>query len=393
MPGENHAFKFEKKFKVKGTADLTPSLDVKLDCEFPLEGIEVSLAKKIEKNFAKEYEKLIKGQLVHFEKWLKEKQKNIDDAKALEKTIVKMGVPEDEAGCKNLAAELDKLSKMKSAIEGLEKDFDTLSGNWAKNVVDQQAEIAIMKARKQAGAKLLKDKKRRLVLGKVVKGILLVSAIAIGIAATVLTAGTAAPLVLGLSIAAASISGATGIYSFAQTVKRDNDIEKKTLKTVQAEVDALATAMKPIEASSLAKHVLELENMIKLRKSELAELKMELKKIIVALDGQVKAIHTLQSGSAGLLNAKDLNKQQKKYTSMRKGATEIATKIEKANSIVSQGEKLINTLKEFGVKMDEFAKFYKSNSIGGNLKRYFTSVDAFKDLAGSLGSFKTGAGF
>ena len=393
MPGENHAFKFEKKFKVKGTADLTPSLDVKLDCEFPLEGIEVSLAKKIEKNFAKEYEKLIKGQLVHFEKWLKEKQKNIDDAKALEKTIVKMGVPEDEAGCKNLAAELDKLSKMKSAIESLEKDFDTLSGNWAKNVVDQQAEIAIMKARKQAGAKLLKDKKRRLVLGKVVKGILLVSAIAIGIAATVLTAGTAAPLVLGLSIAAASISGATGIYSFAKTVKRDNDIEKKTLKTVQAEVDALATAMKPIEASSLAKHVLELENIINQRKSELTGLKMELKKIIVALNGQFNAIKTLQLGSAGLLNAKDLDKQQKKYTSMHKGATEIATKIEKANSIVSQGEKLINTLKEFGVKMDEFAKFYKSNSIGGNLKRYFTSVDAFKDLAGSLGSFKTGAGF
>ena len=67
MATVNHTFKFEKKFKVKGTADLTPSLDVKLDCAFPLDGTEVALAKKIEKNFAKQYEKLINGQLAHFE--------------------------------------------------------------------------------------------------------------------------------------------------------------------------------------------------------------------------------------------------------------------------------------------------------------------------------------
>lgn len=390
MPGQMHTFKFEKEFDFKGTADLTPSLDVKLECQFPLEGVEISVAKKIEKSFAQEFDKLIKGQMAHFEKWLKEKQKNIDDAKALAASIEKMGVPKNEGEAKKIGAALNKLDGMKFVIDDLKKDFREISENWAKGVVDRQSDIAIQTARKKAGAKLLKDKKTRLVLGKVVKGVLLVSALAVSVAAIVLSAGAAAPLVLALGIATASLGGGAGIYGFVKTVTRDNDVEKKALKNVEGELAKIASAMAPIASSPLGKHVLELENIVKQRKSELQKLKMELKKTIVLIESQDKAVTEIARDNT--LSLKEFGKSLKKLAKLKSEGTDIMGKIEKASSVASQGEELIKDLKAFDTKIDEFGKFYKSSSIGGNLKKYFTSAAGYADLAKSLAAFRPGAG-
>ena len=394
MPGQTHTFKFEKKFKIKSTADLTPQLDVKLDCEFPLEGIQISMAKKIESNFNSQFEKLVKGQMAHFETWLKQKQKNIDDAKAIEKKVKKMGVPKNEAGCKKLAAELVKLANLKSGIQSLAKDFETVADYWGKNIVDQQAEIAIMMAKKKAGAKLIKDKKTRLVAGKVIRGVLLVSAIGVGVAALVLSAGTAAPAVLALGIATASLSGGAGLVGFARTVVRDNDIEKKALKNVEAEFKKISNAMAPLTNSKIGKHVLELDNIVTQRKSELKNLDMEMKKTKVLYKSQTSALR-LMSGERSineLLGDKAVRKVLDACIKLDKEMEELTKKINTANNIVVQGTDLIKKLKEFDVKIEEFGKFYKSSSIGGNLKTYFTSVDGYIDLAKTLGAFRPGAG-
>lgn len=392
MATVNHTFKFEKKFNVKGTADLTPSLDVKLDCAFPLDGTEVALAKKIEKNFAKQYEKLINGQLAHFEKWLKEKQQKINEAKALHKAIKKMS-PKTEGDFKKLGGELNELDKLNDYVSTLENDFEVLSRNWAQNVVDQQAEIAIMMAKKQAGAKLLKDKKTRMVLGKVIRGVLVVSAIAVGVVALVASAGTAAPLVLGLGIAAASLSGIGGLVGFAKTVARDNDLEQKVIKNVESDLKQISSALDPLSSSSIGKHVLELETIVKQRNSELATLKMELKKTIVMLDSQIKAGRDLAANKSAqeLFNNKEFQRRATEFDNLRKEAAGIGKKIEKASAVAARGERLCRELGEFGVKIDEFSKYYKSSSVGGNLKSYFSSVDGYVDLAKSLGAFRPGA--
>ncbi|MEX0318608.1 MAG: hypothetical protein AB3N21_11690 [Ruegeria sp.] len=393
MPEATHKFKFEKKFNIKSTADLTPTLDAKINFTIPLDGSEVSLAKKIETNFKKEFEKLVKAQISHLETWLKEKQKNIDDAKALDKNIRKMGMPKDDAGCKKLASELDKLAKLSFSADSLQKDFQKLIDGWADNVMEQQGYVALAAAKKQAGSKLLKDKKARMTLGKVVKGILLVSAIAVGVAALVLSAGTAAPLVLGLGIATAALSGGAGIVGFAKNVIRDKDLEKKILKNVEGELKNIKAAMAPFEKSSIGKHVSELDVVIKQRSSEIQKLSMEMKKTRTQIDSEIKAlrkIHTEKSISE-MLGDKVIKKQIDNCFKLKDEAEAIAKDLEKAFSIMNSGKSLIAELKAFNVKIEEFGKFYKSNSIGSNLKTYFSSVDGYTDLAKSLGAFRPGA--
>jgi hypothetical protein len=386
--------KFEKKFDLKGTEDLSPKLDVKATFTVPLETEDKSTAKNFEKAFRKEFEKRLTTQMGHFQTWLNDKQSNITEVKRLANELKTMPLPKTEAECRKYADKLDKLARMKFSADALEKDFNKIASDWQKNAVDQQGQIAAEEALKAAAKKMISNKKLRIGVSKTVKGILLVSAIATGAAALILSAGTLGPAVLAIGAATAALSGGAGIAAFAKNVAKDADLEKKALTNVANELKTIQQAMAPVADHKIGHHVAELEAHVKLRKSELTKMNMELKKIVALFNSQLAAVNQMkgQRGANEVLNLKQFDKGCQNLLALEREAHAIAAKIDNCQSFLSEATKLLNELKGFGVKLDDFAKFFKSNSMGSNVKRYLTSFDGIVDLAKSAGSFRPGGG-
>ncbi|MFT7593379.1 MAG: hypothetical protein ACI8R4_000692 [Paracoccaceae bacterium] len=389
MPGEKGSVTFEKTYDIKGAKLLSTKLEVKAEVDFEIAGVDKAMIKKIQSYFKKEMDTRIKGQLAHLETWLKEKQKKFDEADAKIKAVKKRGIPEDGNLMKALAKDLEDIAGYRKELSDVEEAFTVVVDAWSKNVVEQQGLIAMQLARKKAGKAAIADKNARIILKKVVKGILIVGGTALAITLIVLSAGTATPLVMGLGIAALALSTTATVGLYAKEIHSDYDQEKKLLKTVEGQLDTIRSALKPISDSNLGKHVAELENRIMVRKSMVAKLKMELKKLVVALKGETAALRKFSQEKTlwEWMSSKEVHKRISAREKLQEQSDDAVKKISAAEKRIIKGEALIRELKEIGVKADEFSNFYKSSTVGGHLKDYVTSAEGWADMAKTVSGF------
>jgi HAMP domain-containing protein len=188
-------------------------------------------------------------------------------------------VPGDPSKAAGFAKKEQEVIAIVNKIEDWKKDFQTIVANFADNRAKTQGPIALVAAVKSARRKAFDEKRIRVKAGLAVKGALVVLGVAAGIAAIVLSAGAATPLVVGLAVAGLALSGISSLGALAKSVADNVNTEKKLLANVTNEVKAIEAAFGAVSQAcgKLGKHVTELQNLIKIREDAVSELENDVK--------------------------------------------------------------------------------------------------------------------
>jgi chromosome segregation ATPase len=394
-----------KTYTVKFVGSVTPKktnfLDAKtfkMDFEGELELDEADGAKidTIRKAFQNEMQNRLKKQLGHLDDWLKQKDALIATMVKKYEDIKKFGFPTTANEAKALEKKNQALEEVATETQALVKDYKQIVEDWAKNAREQQGLISMMTALKKARTETISNKRWRVGLGIAIKAVLVVAAIALTIAAIVLTAGATAPIFVGLAAAGLVLSGTSGIVGVGVAIKKNASMEKKILKNVQNDVKKIAEALKPIEGkkSDIAKHITELLNVMKVRVDSLKKIEMSVKEKKAQIKGYESQLSKLES-AIGQQKPPDKNivaeiaSRKKKVEALKKQINSLDSKTTQMNRDNQDAQALIDELKAMNVELDKISG-QSANTILGNLKARFTSVDGWIELSNDVGGLVSG---
>lgn len=365
-------------------------LDMSFSTTYELEASDAAHVKTIQKEFQSYLEKSLKGQLGRLNTWLGEKDAIIAGMVKRAKDLEK-GFPSDPKQAAAYTAGIKVALAEVKQIDEFSGDYQQIVSDWAENWRGQQALNAIQVALKSARVKTFNQKGFRVKAGLVVKAVLVIAAVALGIAAIVLSAGAAAPLVVGLAAAGLALSGITSLGAVAKSIAENANTEKKLLANVQKDVEAIQAAFGGAltKGSSLRKHVTELANLIKIREDQIQALLNDVKKYKVEAVSYAKNVAALSK--VGHLDASKLKAKEKACNEMSAKLDQATAKIAELQGDNAKARELLKGLTDFGVSLDKLSG-EGPNSLLGNLKNRFKGIDGWLDLGNQLGGLVGGAG-
>jgi len=276
-----HTVTFEGSVTPKATKFLkSEPIEMDFTGTIELDETDASNLPKIQAAFQKEMQKRLDAQLGHLNTWLAERDKVVASMVARFEALKGQGFPADAGSASTRAAAIKELGVLAVQIEKYPEEYREIVKDWAVNVREQQALVSMQAAVKAARIKTFSNKAWRVRLGQAVKVTLVVAAVALTIAAIVLTAGTTAPVFVALASAGVAISGVSGIAGIAKSIHDSITIEKKLMANLSKDVESLAAALAPVESkkSSIAKHVTELRNLSKIKQDSIQGLQAEIQK-------------------------------------------------------------------------------------------------------------------
>lgn len=377
---ERYEIEYKGKVKPKKTSFLSPSpIDMTFSGTIELDENDASKLPAIRKAFQKIMGKALSNQLAGLNQWLKEKDKYIAGMLKQHEVMKKSRIP-------STSSEIDKYKKQARILNDFAQNMGTLDSefremvkNWATGARDQQAEICMMLAKKDARVKAYKEKSWRVKAGLVVKVVLVVAAIAVGVAAIVLSLGTATPAIVALASAGLAVSGIASIVEVGVEISKNANTEKKILANVQSDMKQIADALKPMESgkSSLKKHVTELENVIRVRQDSSKKLEHELKKKGVELQSYRKCL-------AALPESKDKELKKKEVKKIEKHVAKTQAKLNQLSSDIVASKSVLNELKDLGISLEKVSG-QSANTVLGNLKERFSKIDGWVGLGKEVG--------
>lgn len=264
------------------TADLVPPT---LDCdwEFEFDG-EPDLEKVLISYFKKNYEdglrKVMSAQAKHFGVPLASMQKEIDE---LRKLVAEIHGTTDPA--KVMAKTLEMKKRFPKDLVTQVKEYNDYLAGAVENIKKQQMAVygkqfeaeAMAAARKQV-KKDVNAKKFRVVAGAVLRGVLVLGVAAAGIAAIVLTFGTAGVVFAAIAAASAGLGGVSALVKVGDSVKSNLDQERRSMDLLIKDVAAVTGPLTAMEAQvkGLASRVNDVSTYYSARRAETAKLAGEL---------------------------------------------------------------------------------------------------------------------
>lgn len=352
--------------------------------------------KAIHKEFQKLMKSRIKKQLGHLEKWLSDKDKLIQVMMKEHEKVKKFGFPSTASEAKAIAAKNKALEKIAEETNNLKKDYVKIVNDWAQNASAQQGSNCAMVAVKNVRKKTLNAKSFRVGAGIAVKAVLVVAAIALSVAAIVLTAGAAAPIFVALAATGAALSGIAGIADVGKRIKDSANTEKKILTNVQKDVKVVEAALKPLDTtrSNLAKHVTELLNVMKLRTDSMKQIKSKVQEKNAQIKGYQAQLDKLdvelkkQTPPDKKILAESASRR-KKITALDKQVTSLKAQMVKADQDNKEAVQLLQKLRDMNVQLDKISG-QSASTVAGNLKERFKKLDGWTDLGNDLGGLASG---
>jgi hypothetical protein len=374
----------------------SPKFDLDVSGTLDLDETDASKFNTIQKEFTKAMNKHLKTQLGHLDGWLKEKNKLVEEMVTKHEAIKKFGFPSTASDANALAAKNKALVTLAEQTQKLKDDYTKIVNDWAQNARKQWPHICLPQALKNARTKTLQNKSWRVRAGMAIKITLIVLAVALSIAAIVLTAGATAPIFVGLAAAGIALSGASSIAKVGVMIKDNANIEKKILENVKKDVQKVTEALKPLDKtkSSLAKHVTEMQNVMKVRLDSTKQLKTEIHKKKVEIggyDSQLKLLRTelaKQSPPDKKMLA-EIASREKKIVNIKKQIGAIDSKMAKMEVDNKAAQALLDELKDMNIQLEKISG-QSANTVASNLKERFSSSDGWISLGEDLGGLAAG---
>jgi len=179
-------------------------------------------------------------------------------------------------------------------------------------------------------------------------------------------------------------------------IKNNASTEKKILTNVQNDVKKIEVALKPISGvnTSLAKHVTELQNVIKLRVDSIKQVKtsiQEKKAQIGGYEAQLNKLNTAlgQQSPPDKKIVAEVVSRQKKIADLKKKVTSLDKQIIKMDNDNKDAVALLKQLEDMNVQLDKISG-QSANTVAGNLKARFTSLDGWVELGNDVGGLVSG---
>lgn len=397
MATKKYSVKYVGSVTPKKTKFLTsPAIKMDFDGELDLDETDASKFKEIQKQFQKQMASQLKTQLKHLDNWLSEKDQLIATMVKKHEDIKKFGFPSTASDAKAFAAKNKALTSLAEETQNLKNDYVKIVNDWAENARKQQGLICLTTALKKARAKTLSNKTWRVRAGIAIKVVLVVAAIALSVAAIVLTAGATAPIFVGLAATGLALTGVASITDIGVKIKNNASTEKKILANVQKDIKAVEAALKPMAGvkTSLAKHVTELVNVMKVRVDSMKKIKssmQEKKAQIGGYDAQLAKL-TAALGQQTPPDKKmlaEVASRKKKIADLKKQVKSLEVKMAKMDQDNKDAVALLQQLKDMNVQLDKISG-QSANTVAGNLKTRFTSLEGWIDFGNDLGGLASG---
>lgn len=345
----------------------------------------------LRKAFQSEMDSQLKIQIRHLNQWLAEKDEIVNGLvkqyEALRKSAPFPSTPQEATAYEQAMKEMAPLARQ---VQTLTDDFTRIVQDWAVNAREQQGRVCMITAVKKARVMTFDDKTWRVRAGQAVKVVLVVAAIAISVAAIVLSAGTIAPLFVGLASTGLAISGVASIAGLGKMFYENATAEKKLMANVAKDVETVKNALKPLDPSknNIAKHVTELRNLMKIRQDNLARYKNEVQKHKASARAYTDALTQLKGKQAA--DPGEIAKHQKSIDSVNTELRAAEDKIQKLEKDNADAQKWLDELASLNVDLDKLSG-RTANTLSGNLKERITSLDGWIDLGNNVGNLVNSA--
>lgn len=393
MPSKTFTVKFSATVAPKKTKYLvSPKFNLDVSGDLDLDETDASKFKTIQKEYTNLMNKHLKTQLGHLDGWLKEKNKIVEEMVTKHEAIKKFGFPSTASDANALAAKNKALVTLAEQTQKLKDEYSGIVNDWAENARKQWPLLYLSTALKKGRAKTLQNKDWRVKAGMAIKITLVVLAIALSIAAIVLTAGATAPIFVGLAAAGIALSGASSLAGVGLMIKNNANTEKKILENVKSDVKKITEALKPLDKtkSSLAKHVTEMRNVMKVRIDSTKQLKTDIQKKkaeIGGYDSQLKLlrIELVKQSPPDKKMLAEIASREAKIAKIKKQVASIERKMAKMDQDNKAAQDILTELEDMGVQLEKISG-QSANTVASNLKARLTSAEGLIELSGELGS-------
>jgi len=370
---------YEGTVKPKKTTFLE-SEPIKMDflATIELADSDIANAKNVQKEFQSAMKSQLDTQVNALNTWLAEKDKMIAGMMKDYDAFLKAGLPVSESDANKRSDQLRDL-KMDEKVEALKAEWQSMVTDWAENARKQQGRVAVTIAVKAARVKTFSDKTWRVRSAQAIKIGLVVSAIVLGAAAIILTAGTATPLVLGIAIASGAVSGLASIGDLGLSLSKNWNIEKKLMANLTADVEKVREAMDAASQAkgNLAKHVTEMKNLINIRTGHIKELEGAIQKAEAPAQRMLTDLIGLAKDKS--LDPSNLAKRRVEAIKMVDGIKETRARIAKLEednaqslTVLADLERMVGDLSGLSTRT--------ANTLGDNLKKKFGSLEGVMDV-------------
>jgi chromosome segregation ATPase len=366
------------------------ALSMDFQSSIELDSTDASNLKTIQKEFQSEMEDRIKGQLDHLNKWLAEKDQTIADMVKRYEEVKKAGFPDTPQAASQRNKTMKELNAIANSIRQLGSEYTGIVKDWAENCREQQGRIAMQVAVKSARVKTFDNKTFRVRAGQVVKGVLIVLAIAASVAAIIVSAGATAPLFIGLAAAGATIAGVSNLSQMGKIIVENANMEKRVLGNVQKDVEAIQAAFGGVKDknSSLAKHVTELRNLMKVRQDSILKLENDMMPQKAASKSYATDIAKLSGDPT--VEPSEIAKKQKAATAVSAKLEEMEGKIKSLKADNAKAQEMLKGLTDLNLDLDKFSG-QSANTMLGNLKERFSKLEGWTDLGNTVGGLVNSA--
>ena len=369
------------------TAFFTPS-EIGMDFKANLDLVDsdIANAKAVQKAFQSEMEAQLKAQLAGLNGWLAEKDKLVSAMVRHAEDLKKGGAAADAAARHQEASrEMARVARQLDASDpdSLAGQWSQMVADWATNAREQQGRVAMRLAVRAARVKAFNDKAFRVRSAQAAKGVLVVSVVAVGLAAFILSAGTAAPLVVGLHSAGTALSGLGSIAKFGVELAEDAVIEKKIFGSAARDVLTVRQALSDASAgrTDIAKHVTELRNLIAKREDTIRQLKADVMKYRAPAKLYSDQLATLDAAGLG---APEAARRKKAIDDVQAGILDAEKRIAALEDKNALAAALLQDLSDMVGDLGKLST-QPAETFLGNLKAWLGKPDEVAGLVATTG--------
>jgi chromosome segregation ATPase len=381
---------FTIKLAVPGTSDLKPP-ELEANCEIEMDADEDHERVKWEyykKNYEKQFTEKLKGQIKHLKVPLTSMQKDIDNLRKELKEISK-------ASFADLSKKITKMVAKGAAVDKKIEEYQWWAGKAVENFSQQQKlawHPTFEKEAQAAAEKKIKRelqwKKARHIAGVVLRGVLVVSAAALAIAASIASFGAAAPAIAAIGVACAGIGGASALYKTGKDISSAVDLEKKSLNKLKKDLSDIAVHLGKTssQVAGLPKHLDDASRYHSQRQKNLKDADAK----VTELDKSIKALerHIAELRREGPEKLKIIDKLEKEKAKLLKNKDktvkvlqECMKRNEELNRLYQEARELVGDLKKIDFTGPK--KVVGSISRYGNFDSFVNAVDMLNGVAGN----------
>jgi peptidoglycan hydrolase CwlO-like protein len=208
----------------------------------------------------------------------------------------------------------------------------------------------------------------------------------------VVTAGATAPLLIGLASAGLVVATGGNMMNLGKWLNDKGSNETRTYKELQKSLQSIQGMVEglPGQCEGMAKHVTELQTLVKERATRITELKQELAKKKAEAFGYIKQVDEIISkagdGAVKGTAAKKKAQADKVMQECEKLSGQIA-QLEKHNT---DSQQLLRDLADYSFEISKLSG-HSGSTLIGNLKNKLTSLDGLGDIMSSTGSIVNSA--